>query len=356
MTSEQLLCRLYYTPSSPASFGGISRLVREAKKHTPINKEDVQSWLKKQFTYTLHYPARHNFVRNPTFVTGIGEQVQVDLVDMSMFADENDGYRFLLTAIDSFSKKAAVIALKNKSGRSVASAFERIVSALQPSSVYSDAGTEFTNNIVQQFLTAKKITHFVSQSEKKAAIAERFNRTLKERMFRYMTSSGSRRYIDVLDDLVCAYNKSKHRSIGMAPVEVTEDNQRQVFQHLFKSPDVLPTTTESTDLRVGDSVRVRYKLGRFDKAYYPTFGDQVFKVKKVIKGPYRCTFKLSDWQGQEVKQSFYREELQTVSPQTDYRIEKVIRRRGNRALVKYLNYPEAANEWIDISRIRALTS
>ena len=114
MTSEELLSHLYYDPRSKASLGGLTRLHNEAKK-SGIARDDVKKFLQRQFTYTLHHPARKRFVRNPVVVAGSHEQVQMDLVDLSMFASSNDGNRFLLTAIDSFSKKAHVVPLKNKS-------------------------------------------------------------------------------------------------------------------------------------------------------------------------------------------------------------------------------------------------
>ncbi|XP_054163275.1 uncharacterized protein LOC128961092 [Oppia nitens] len=146
---------------------------------------------------------------------------------------------------------------------------------------------------------------------------ERFNRTLKSRMFKYFTANGTRRYVDVLQKLVNAYNTSYHRSI---------------------------------DVATGDLVRKVYEMSKFDKGYYPNWTDQVFTVVKTIKGDNQYVFRLSDGQGNIIEQRFYPQEIQKIKENL-YRIERVIRsrvRRGRRQyFVKWLNYPEEYNSWID---------
>ena len=353
------LKQLYYSSDSPGSFGGWQRLLREARKEGIANKGEVKQWLRRQFTYTLHHPARRRFNRNPTVVAGAGNQVQMDLVDLSMFASSNDGYRFILTAIDSFSKKAHTECLKNKAAGTVLKAVANVVAVLDPACIFTDAGTEFKNRQLKEYLNGRKIAHFIARNPvTKASIVERFNRTLKEMMFRLMTSRGSRRYIDAIDKIVESYNASPHRSIGMAPNDVNHKTEQAAFQRLYRSHDINSLFNgrfrDKQWYHVGDSVRMKYVLQPFDKSYYPTFGDQVFTVSRVVKGPYRFLYKVKDWQGKEVDRAFYREELLLIDKDTDYRIEKVIRRRGSKALVKFLNYPSSANEWINASDITAI--
>jgi len=142
-----------------------------------------------------------------------------------------------LTAIDVFSKRAWAIPLKTKTSREVASAFERILGDVRFNMVQTDKGTEFMNVHFQRLTNERDVHHYASENEDiKASVVEQFNRTLKDRMHRYFSAHQTRRYLDVLDNLVYSYNNTRHRSIGMAPSEVTTDNEQMVREWLTKLP------------------------------------------------------------------------------------------------------------------------
>jgi transposase InsO family protein len=351
------LGNIYYDPNNAGSLGGRRRLLDEAKKiGLDLTANDVQDWLREQYVYTLHHPVRRNFVRNKVIVASPHEQAQADLVDLQMFKKDNDGNGFLLTFINSFSKKAAAVPVKNKTAKLVRDALEKLLAENQVDSLFTDAGGEFKNKLVAALCKKMGVTqYFANNPDTKASICERFNRTLKQRMFRLMTHTGSRRYIDAIEDIVNGYNKSYHRSIGMSPDEVSDNNLQSVFNHMYGTPDINSMMARNFNDRqkfgVGNSVRVKYTLTPMDKSYYPMFGDQVFKVRRIVKGDSRYLYKLEDYRHKQLPRAFYAEELQLISPDTLYRIEKIIKRKGKKVLVKYLNYPEDANEWIDSSAI-----
>jgi len=115
-------------------------------------------------------------------------------------------------------------------GREVSNAFQRILDERSCNMVQS----EFVNSTFQSMLQRRGIKFYTSENEDiKAAVAERFNRTLKEKMYRYFTAKHTRRYVDVLQDLVHAYNNTYHSSIGMAPADVTLDNEEVVRKRLY---------------------------------------------------------------------------------------------------------------------------
>jgi len=135
--------------------------------------------------------------------------------------------RYLLTCIDVFSKRAWAVPVRRKSARDVTEAFERILTDQKCNMVQSDKGTEFLNSTFQTMLKSHNIHFYTRENEDlKAAVVKRFNRTLKQKMFRYFTYKNTRRYVDVLDDLLHSYNNTHHRSIGMAPLEVNKENER----------------------------------------------------------------------------------------------------------------------------------
>ena len=128
---------VYYDPSNHGSFGGIASLTRQTRS------SEVRKWLSTQDTYTLHKPVRRIFPRRKTFAKGIDDLFQADLADMQNLSRYNDGYRFILTCVDVFSKRAFAIPLKDKRGTSVAEVFEQIFRGRVPVFLQSDRGSEF---------------------------------------------------------------------------------------------------------------------------------------------------------------------------------------------------------------------
>jgi len=144
--------------------------------------------LQGQTTYSLHKPARKTYKRNMVLVRSIDEQWQADMVDLQSLEKHNDGYKYLLTGIDLFSKYSFVIPLKSKVSVNIIDAFKSIFKThRKPYKLQTDAGKEFINKEVQKFLKAEDVEFFTTKSEMKASVVERFNRMIKERMWKYFT-------------------------------------------------------------------------------------------------------------------------------------------------------------------------
>ena len=203
---DRQLHNLYYAAGDPGSYGGINRLYDRAKElGIPATRKKVKEFLTNQLAYSIHKPARHKFTRNHTYTSDIDKQWQADLADMQTLADQNDGNRYILTCIDVLSRYAWAIPIKSKSGKDVLSGIKRMFKQARPRKpklFQTDKGTEFFNAEVTGFLHENNIVQFASNSDKKAAIVERFNRTLKNRIYAYFTSNNTKRYVDVLDDIV----------------------------------------------------------------------------------------------------------------------------------------------------------
>lgn len=138
-----MLKTVYYTPSNPGSYGGKEGVQRAISEKTGARLKDtvLTRWLSAQDTYTLHKPVPIHFKRNRVFVLYIDQQWEADLCDMTSLADHNDGYKFMLTCIDSLSKYAWVRLLKNKSGAEVTKAFEDILATgRKPTKLRTDKG------------------------------------------------------------------------------------------------------------------------------------------------------------------------------------------------------------------------
>lgn len=349
---ERTLDKIYHDPAHPGGLGGVQKLCDAVRKCTgeAPGMPEVKRYLQGQDVYTLHARAAVHFPRNRVLVSGIDKQFQADLVDMSEYSAENDNVRYLLTCIDVFSKYAWVRCLKNKTGTSVAKAFEDILNEGRiPVKLQTDQGTEFYNKQFQHLMEVYKIKHFSTSNETKASTVERFNRTFKTRMWRYLTSVNSRRYVDVVQDLVNAYNKSHHRSIKMAPSDVNKDNEKLVFNTLYKEKK--PPRIVSFKYNVGDTVRISKLRGVFRKGYEQTYTDEFFTITRRIARD-QPVYRISDCTGEEVKGTFYEPELQPVIIDKNkvFKIEKIISRktigRKKMALVKWLGWPEKFNSWV----------
>jgi Integrase core domain/Chromo (CHRromatin Organisation MOdifier) domain len=350
---EKILHSIYYNPKNKASFSSVQKLYAEAvKRDSRISLGDVKKWLSSQINYTLHKPVRRNWKRNRVIVHGINEEIQCDLVDMQEFKDINKGYGFILTAIDVLSKYAWAFPLSTKSGDDVAPALQKIFNERQIEKIRTDHGTDFSNNAVKDMCELYEVYHAKSQNSKfKCSVVERFNRTLKTKMYKYFTHIGKNKYIDVLQHLVKSYNASKHRSIKMAPKDVNFGNQHIALRNLYGNIPIrsLLNGAPKTDLKAGDTVRIQYEHEVFDKSYLPNWSDQIFYIKRIVKSLPRPMYILENYIKEEQPRRFYREELQKVT-ESSYRIEKIISERKRRGVievyVKWLGYPDKFNSWI----------
>lgn len=319
----------------------------------------ASDWLHDQETYSLHKQARRQgYQRTRTVVSCLDAQWQADIADMSNVRKENDNKPFLLTVIDVLSRYAWVIPLKDKRGDTVADTLEAIfkVSGRQPKfHLQTDEGKEFLNRHMERLCKKYGFEHFyTAEREIKAAIVERYIRTLKTYIYRYFTYYQTRRYIDVLPLLVKGYNARVHSAHGFPPVKVTSVNQEQVWQRLYPehtTEQEHKIQREASRFKVGDHVRITKAKGTFVKGYVQNWTREVFVIAdRRVKTP-RITFELKDLAGEDITGTFVAEQLQKVKKPETFLIEKVIRSRKKKGkqkeyLVKWAGYPESFNIWV----------
>ena len=150
----------------------------------------------------------------------------VDLAGMQSLSRKNKGIKYLLCDIDLYSKYAFVILLKDKKGISIVNAFSKIIkqSNRKPNKRWVDQGGEFYNNVFEKWLSDNYNNMYSTYNEGKSVVAERFIRTLKNKLYKHMTATGKNVYYDVLDDVVNKYNNTKHSTIKMKPIDVEDNN------------------------------------------------------------------------------------------------------------------------------------
>ena len=287
----------------------------------------------------LHKPVRRKFKRRRVLVSGIDKIWAADLADMQAFSKFNRGIKYLLAVIDVFSKYGYLIPLKDKTGKSVASALKTIFKERKPEKMWVDKGKEFFNKDVKELIEL-----YSTENQEKSSVVERWIRTMKERMWKYFTDNNTSVYIDILPDLVEDYNNTRHSSIKMTPVEASKKkNELTVWKNLY--PDRLKNIDINPKFSIGDKVRISKKKKTFEKGYTTRWTEEIFTITK-INHTSPVTYKIADLNGEEIEGFFYEPELQKTSQQL-FRIEKVIEKGKNKSLIKWKGYSDDFNSWVN---------
>ena len=366
---EDIVEKIYLTPNHEGSFSSaaqIQRILKE-KYNKSATLKKIQTWLSTQRAYNLHKTVRHVFPRNPTIAEYIDQQWQADLMFLPDLGKFNDGFHIALVCIDIVSRFAWVEPMKNKTALSTCNAMQAIINRAIPripEKLQTDDGKEFLNSKFQDLMTEHQIIHFTTSSDKKAAVAERFNRTLKDKIYRYLDVNPTNNvYVNVLQDLVNSYNNSFHTSIGMAPAQVNESNSGRVlwklYHHLWakdrgpKKRKLTEDENTSQVLKVGDTVRISGEKHPFVKGYKGNWTEEVFTITAFKKSVPHYVYRIQDFNGEPIKGTFYNYQLQKIqTPDKDdlWQIEKVLKTRKRsqklERLVKWFGYSDKFNSWV----------
>ena len=261
-----------------------------------------------------------------------------DLADMQLLTKCNKGIRFLLCVIDTFSKYTWAVPLKDKKGISIVKEFQTILkqSNRKPNKIWVDKGSQIYNASFKKWLQDNDIVMYSTHNEGKSVVAERFIRTLKSKIYKNMTSISKNAYIDKLDGIVNEYHNAHHTTIKMKPIDVKDNT------YIITDKDI---NNKDPTFKVGDRVRISKYKNIFAKSYTPNWSEDVFVIKKV-KNAVPWTYVIKDLTDEEIIGTFYEKELQKAN-QEEFRIEKVIKGKGDKMYVKWKGYDNSFNSWID---------
>ena len=218
------------------------------------------------------------------------------------------------------------------------SAFQNILnsSKRKPNKIWVDKSSEFYNRSIKSWLDKNDLELYSTHNEEKSVVTERFIRTLKNEIYKHMTSISKNVYIDKLGDIVNECNNTYHRTIKMKPVDV-KDNTYINFSKEVNDKD--------PKFKVGHHVRISKYTNIFAKCYTPNWSEEVFVIKKV-KNTVPWTYIINDLNVEEIIGTFYDKELQKTN-QKKFRIEKVIKKKGIKLYIKWKGYDNSFNSWID---------
>ncbi|KAL3118631.1 hypothetical protein niasHT_005834 [Heterodera trifolii] len=240
-------------------------------------------------------PRRINFPRARTTAAGFMTDCQVDLADFQALSRHNSGNRYLMVLFD------------------------------------------------EEEVEKYESTH----SEKKAALAERAIRQIKNRVYRYFAQTKTLNWVDVIDQIVDGINKSPNRVHGMRPIDVNFKNSQQIWEKMFgeyQHRALFGKHRKRAKFVPGQTVRMSIAKGQFEKGYIPNYGDEILEIDRVKRHKKPMQYKLRDAKGEKFKGFFYPEELAPVrrNAETTYRIERVFRKRKiPDGTMEVLNYAES---------------
>ena len=288
-----------------------------------------------QLAEELHKPIIRKFKKRKVYSAFKDNILAADLADMQLLSRYNKGIRFLLCVIDIFSKYAWVVPLKDES---IVKAFQIILkqSNRKPNKIWVDKESQFYNAYFKQWLRDNDIVMYSTYNEGKSVVAGRFIRTLKSKIYKCMASISKTVYIDKLDDIVDEYNNTYHTTIKMKPIDVKDNTYINADKEI---------NNKDPKFKVGDHVRISKYKNIFAKGYMPNWSEEVFVIEKV-KNTVPWTYVINDLNGEEITGTFYEKELQKTN-QEEFRIEKVITRKGDKLYVKWKGYNNSFNSWID---------
>lgn len=306
--------------------------------------------VKEEIVEELHKPARKNFKRRHVVMKGLNDLLQADLVEMIPYAKFNKGFRYILVAINAFSKYVWTFPLKRKTSADVTNAMKTLLLSIKktPKNLQTDMGKEFYNKEFKELMKNFNINHYSTYSNMKSSIVERVNRTLKNIMWKKFSVQGSYRWLDLLPKVVKQYNTTKHRTTGFKPVDVNGRNEKKILNTAYNY--VKRMDPKTLKFKTNDYVRISKYREAFGKGYTPNWSTEIFQIAEVkLTNP--TTYILKDSQNQEIKGGFYEKELQKVKYPDIYLVEKVLKKKGQKVFVRWLGLDKSHNSWISKNNV-----
>ena len=271
---DKIMFTKYYNPSG--QYTSIRNLYDAVKKEG-ITLKDVKEFIQKQETTQVFKKPKHIKHYFPIVAKHKYEILQIDLVDMSDISSANEKYKFLMVAVDVFSRLAFVVPMKNKISHTIVESMTEILDETEPIMINSDNGSEWINKDFKKLLRERGITiNYVEVGDHhKMGIVDRFVRTLREKINKYCTMYNTTKYINVLPQIIHGYNNTYHSGIKKIPNQVEEDDDDVIELTNRKYNKAKEEETKYND---GDVVRYIINLKAFEKRSLPKWSKQTHKI------------------------------------------------------------------------------
>ena len=331
-----LVCFKIKTPYDALAYGAI-----KTKKTLGLGNNFTMENLSQE----LNKPTINKFPRQKVIIKYIDETHSSDLVDMTQYLKMNKGYKYIFTNIDVFSKIAYAFPLKSKKIQDIKPCFEKIFKKNKPKYIWSDKESAFLSKEMQQFFKDNNVKIYHTNSHLKAVVIERFNRSLRELMMKEFVKNNNTVWYNILPKLIKIYNNRYHSTIKMKPIEVNKSNEKYIKENIY----TYDKTNKIPKFKINDLVRISLKRRDFfDKSSGNIkWSEELFKIHSINRSNV-ITYKIKDLNDNTIEGNFYEKKLQKTKNNSEvYIIEKIIRKNKDKYLVKWRNYSNDFNSWID---------
>ena len=341
-----------YLSDRPYSFGGKNRVYDFYN-----NKKKVDTALTYNDTYTRFTQHKRPRKFSPIYVYRKRELFQSDVVFFTNKeqVEQNNGYKYLFTTIDVFSKMAWVYPLKENKCKNVMLCFKDILSKCgkKPERLNSDRGSELICNMFKKYLKDNDIHHYLSYSIRKCPVIERFNLTLQTLLYKIMAANNSNQWTKYIDQAMKIYLSRKHTTIKMSPLEAERDeNETIVRRTYFEKYIKAGYKKKKPKFALGDSVRIWKERGTFHRGYMEDFSKEHFTISQVLKNLPVPRYMLRDYNEEDIIGSFFEDELIAYNQSEFYDVsvlETKGKGRNRKCLVHYIGYPDSMDQWVNAS-------
>jgi len=366
---------LYNDVEKPGTFQGIEKLYDAVVEEGlyKITEKQIRKFLETNFAYSLNRPTKKVRKRARVIVSGIDDQFDADLADMKdpIYSSANKKVTYLLIVIDIFSRFLWIKPLKDKEASTVIKAFKEIFaqSKRKPRRIRTDRGSEFTAKETRKFFKEENIHQMFTSNETQANYAERVIKTIKTKIFRFMTAKNTFKYLDLLPKFVKSYNNTWHHGIRARPVDVTKKNEKRLWWQMYWPEEFLSEKESKKSKRgkkykfeIGNNVRLSVTRRAFNREYDQRWTGELFVVKsRFMREQNIPMYRVTDYEGENIDGSFYENEMQRVNPPSKndlFVIDKIIDRKVEDKVkmvkVRYRFWPVKYDRWIKESSIKDL--
>lgn len=248
--------------------------------------KEVKEWIKQQNIAQVHKPITNIKAKQRHIIaTAPYETYQMDLLDYQKYARNNNGNRYILICVDLFTRKAYAEAIKTKKPTDTKQGLSKILLKETPSVIYSDNGNEWKGDF-KKFLNEKNILHFTNEvgDHNTLGIIDRFSRTIKNAIAKYMTANNTTQWVNILEKLIKLYNNTPHTAINdIKPKNADKNPERYEIGaiNFEKQKHNAKIDNRPHNLHVGDYVRIQQPKKQFKKGYEITYSKDIYKINKM---------------------------------------------------------------------------
>lgn len=294
----------YNDPNHPVALGGRSLI----KQYFPnLAPRQVKAYLAGHRLYTTYKPwpkRRKATLYNPIYTHYSHYLYEADILylDARLFPPEaNEDCKYILCCICTFSKFAYTYALKRISAKTVLACLEewwrsvkRLLRPTRSVKIRTDHGVEFTNHLVQDFFAATpRLRHYFSNTKRKCAIVERFNRTLQDRLVKVAGLRQTQRIVRHLNAITDTYNNTKTRVLGWRTPEYARRFENEEEIRGVHARRYAQIKKRKASLAVGDIVRVAKTKTKMSRSYHTKYSSQLFKVTQRFLNLKRARYEIA---------------------------------------------------------------